>query len=513
MQHSSVVLAKPSSPRLVAIAVGLILVFILGALAGLTPTTRAGFASAADDSSNGADAAAPLKAVIIVGPTHGLTASNLDAGKALANQAESYGMDVRRVFHPKATWANVLANIQDANLVAYFGHGNGWPSPYGQFQEKTKNGFGLNPFEGAGKDKVEYWGGNKIRSSVVLAPNAVVLLNHLCYASGNGESFMAVPGWDVAHQRVDNFAAAFLAVGASSVFAYSSQPVTSVLDDLFTTDKTVGQIFTTSGSKATPWHGFIGWNDRKLDSVRTPGTLNYLDPDISEGFKRAVSGYLGFGASDWRAGADIAPPPGGGGDGGGGDTADTTPPSTPLGLATEALGYRRVKLTWEASTDDSTIKYRVFRNGNRIATISGTSYTDRPANPGTYKYKVRAVDAAGNRSAYSSVVEGQSIKGELSGLQGPDTVAPSTPMGLKATALGYRRVELSWKASTDDRAGTLEYRVLRNGNRIATISGTSFTDRPDVAGTYRYKVRAVDAAGNRSDFTVVVEGQSIKGAL
>ena len=509
MQHSSVVLAKPSSVRLVAVAIGLILVFILSAVAGLTPSTRAGLL-AAGESSNGADAPAPLKAVIIVGPTHGQTSSNLTAGEALAKQAESYGMDVRRVFHPKATWAKVLSHIQGANLVAYFGHGNGWPSPYGPFQEKTKNGFGLNPFEGAGKDKVEYWGGNKIRSGVVLAPNAVVLLNHLCYAAGNGESFMAIPGWDVAHQRVDNFAAAFLAVGASSVFAYSSQPVGSVLDALFTTDKTVGQIFTTSGSQATPWHGFIGSNDRKLDSVRTPGTVNYLDPHKSEGFKRAVSGYLGFSATDWRAGTDVAPPPGGGG----GGTDDTTAPSTPQGLATEALGYRRVRLTWQASTDDSSsINSRVFRNGNRIATVTGTSYTDRPANPGTYTYKIRAVDAAGNKSDYSSLVQGQSIAGELSGLEGPDTVAPSRPSGLKATALGYRRVELSWKASSDDRAGTIEYRVLRNGTRIATVSGTSFTDRPDVAGTYKYKVRAVDAAGNKSDYSVIVEGQSIKGAL
>jgi len=513
MQHSSVVLAKPSSPRLVAVALGLILVFILAALAGLTPATRAGFVAAADESSGGADAPAPLKAVIIVGPTHGLTASNLEAGKALADQAESYGMDVRRVFHPKATWANMLAHIQDANLVAYFGHGNGWPSPYGPFQEKTKNGFGLNPFEGAGKDKVEYWGGNKIRSSVVLAPNAVVLLNHLCYASGNGESFMAVPGWDVAHQRVDNFAAAFLAVGASSVFAYSSQPVTSVLDDLFTTDKTVGQIFTTSGSKATPWHGFIGWNDKKLDSVRTPGTRNYLDPHSSEGFKRAVSGNLGFGASDWRGGADVAPPPDGGGDGGGGGAPDTTPPSTPQALAAEALGYRRVKLTWKASTDDSTIKYRVFRNGNRIATISGTGYTDRPANPGTYKYKVRAVDAAGNKSAYSSVVEGQSIKGELSAELVADTVAPSVPTGLKATSLGYRRIALTWNPSTDNVSGVVKYRLFRNGKRIGILLGTTFTDRPANAGTYRYKVRAVDAAGNKSDFSVIVEGKAIKGPL
>ena len=39
-------------------------------------------------------------------------------------------MDVRRVFHPHATWDAVMANIQGANLVYYAGHGYGWPSPY-----------------------------------------------------------------------------------------------------------------------------------------------------------------------------------------------------------------------------------------------------------------------------------------------------------------------------------------------------------------------------------------------
>ena len=499
MQNTLVVQSQArTAPRVAAVALGIILVFILGALLGLGPATRA------------AEPGSGLKAVIIVGPTHELTASHKDRGEALAQLAESFGMDVRRVFHPKATWANVLANIQGANLVAYFGHGNGWPSPYGPFQEKTKNGFGLNPYEGAGKNNVEYYGANKIRNNIVLASNAVVLLNHLCYAAGNGESGMAIPSWDVAHQRVDNFAAGFLAVGASSVFAYTSQSVGSVVQALFSTNKTMKEIFTTAGSKPEPYFGFVGWNPRKLDSARTPGTLNFLDPHQKSGFQRAVSGHLGFGAADWREGSDAVPPSGD-------DSvtpADTTPPSTPQGLATEALGYRRVKLTWEASSDNAagTIKYRVFRNGNRIATVSTPSYTDRPASAGTYKYKVRAVDAAGNKSPFSGVVAGQAIKGALSNLKTPDTVAPSMPTGLKAKALGYRRIALSWNASTDDRAGTIKYRIFRNGVRIATVSTTSFTDRP-AAGTYKYKVRAVDAAGNKSAKTSAVTGKAIKGAL
>ena len=50
---------------------------------------------------------------------------------------------------------------------------------------------------------------------IELAKNAVVLLNHLCYASGNTEPGLPEGTLDQARQRVDNFAAGFIAAGAS----------------------------------------------------------------------------------------------------------------------------------------------------------------------------------------------------------------------------------------------------------------------------------------------------------
>ena len=103
-------------------------------------------------------------------------------------------MDVRRVFFPNATWDNVLANIQGANLVVYMGHGYGWPSPYtAQLTESRQNGMGLNTFDGSDQDEYTYYGANLIKQYITLAPNAIVFLNHLCYAAGNGEAGMAIP--------------------------------------------------------------------------------------------------------------------------------------------------------------------------------------------------------------------------------------------------------------------------------------------------------------------------------
>ena len=351
---------------------------------------------------------APLKAVIVVGPTHDATANYLRYGETLAQVAESYGMDVRRVFHPHATWANVVEQAQGANLFVYMGHGNGWPSPYAPYQERTKNGMGLNRYDGGSVGEVEYYGAKPIREQIVLAPNSLVLLNHLCYAAGNGEPGMAIPSWSVAHQRVDNFANGFLAAGAKGVFAYSWQPMDKLLKWLLTTDRTMEQLFTTPGSTPTPYAGYVGWDPRKLESVRTPGTINFLDPHSRDGFLRAYSGDLNLTSTAWRSGTPRF-------ESSAGSSSDVTPPSVPADIAGVPVGYRRIELTWAASIDDQPgdIRYRVFRNGARIASLAGNRYVDRPDLPGLYAYSLRAVDAAGNKSGFSSPIYADAIRGPL----------------------------------------------------------------------------------------------------
>ena len=92
-------------------------------------------------------AAAPAgaKVVIIVGATHGATAGyRADADRAYA-EAIKYTSNVIKVYSPNATWAKVKAAVAGASIVIYFGHGNGWPSPYTYDpQYTTKDGFGLN---------------------------------------------------------------------------------------------------------------------------------------------------------------------------------------------------------------------------------------------------------------------------------------------------------------------------------------------------------------------------------
>src|SRR6266513_1113870 len=58
---------------------------------------------------------------------------------------------------------------------------------------------------------------------------------------------------------------------------------------------------------------------------------------------------------------------------------------------------------------------------------------------------------------------------------GPDTVAPSTPAGLTASAASSSRINLSWLAATDN-VGVIRYSVYRDGVQIASVAGRSYAN-------------------------------------
>jgi hypothetical protein len=95
--------------------------------------------------------------------------------------------------------------------------------------------------------------------------------------------------------------------------------------------------------------------------------------------------------------------------------SDTTAPSTPSNLLVSAISSSQINLSWTASTDNVGVTgYRVERcQGStctaftQIGSPSGTSYSDTGLSANTtYRYRVRTTDAAGNLSAYSSIVNG-----------------------------------------------------------------------------------------------------------
>jgi flagellar hook assembly protein FlgD len=239
-------------------------------------------------------AATQAKVVVVVGPVGDHNAHYKDDANDIVTEAKRYTSNVTKIFTPNATWAKVKAAAQGANVFVYLGHGNGWPSIYAPFQMQTKDGLGLDPSTGADGTKTVYYGEQYIRDNIRLAPGSVVLLYHLCYASGNTEPGLSQGTFAQAKERVDNYGAGFIGAGARAVFAegHPSHPAISYMRQLFTTDRSMATIFRT----VPTWHDNLYG---PYPSQRTPGVQYQLDTDTTtpSGFYRSLIGDLSLTAS------------------------------------------------------------------------------------------------------------------------------------------------------------------------------------------------------------------------
>ena len=171
---------------------------------------------------------------------------------------------------------------------------------------------------------------------------------------------------------------------------------------------------------------------------------------------------------------------------------DTTAPSQPSGLTVSAPTQTGVTVSWRASTDNVGVAgYRVYSNGAIAGSTGSTSYTVSSLFCSTsYALSVEAYDAAGNRSARTSI--------NAATAPCPDTQPPTTPTGLSASSVSTNGLTLSWNPSSDNVAAA-GYGVYQSGTTIATVASTSYTVTGLACGTsYAFAIDAYDAAGNRS---------------
>lgn len=86
---------------------------------------------------------------------------------------------------------------------------------------------------------------------------------------------------------------------------------------------------------------------------------------------------------------------------------DTTPPTAPSNLEGDNITKTTLDLTWVASTDNVGVKvYILYSNGNNYAATKSISYslTGLESNS-NYSFKISAIDAAGNESSHSDILE------------------------------------------------------------------------------------------------------------
>ncbi|MGW8061460.1 glycosyl hydrolase family 18 protein [Streptomyces ziwulingensis] len=101
--------------------------------------------------------------------------------------------------------------------------------------------------------------------------------------------------------------------------------------------------------------------------------------------------------------------------------------------------------------------------------------------------------------------------GSCDGTSVPGDAAPSAPGTPTASGVTDTSVKLSWAAATDDK-GVKNYDVLRDGAKVATVTGTTYTNTGLTAGTdYSYTVQARDTADQTGPVSGAVKVRTTGG--
>ncbi|MES2210138.1 MAG: hypothetical protein V4515_08135 [Chloroflexota bacterium] len=440
---------------------------VIALIAGLpvVAPVAASTASAPAVTSPTGNAVAPLstaKVVIIVGPTGSQTSSFRSTADAAYAEAIKWSSNVVQLYSPNATWAAVKPALQGASIVVYLGHGNGWPSPYTYDPSyTTKDGLGLNATANNGDNNHKYYGEPYLANEVTLAPNAVVLLQRLCYASGNSEPGYPDPTLSVAMQRVDNYGQGFIKAGARAVIAEGHGSITGMIRDLFSTHQTVLDLW------RNQWDA--NGNDFSFPSMRSPAYTAFMDPDSpSGGYYRSLIGNPGLRTED-VTGVPYLP-------------TDTNPDALVApGAAEVGVGGATLAPTSSLSGSTATLP------GGTIVRVDQTSTTNASA-------KVRTIDGSttGWTSVESLVPRDSTAPGVWGLTSGPSRVVP----GQTAFALTALLSETStWRVTVAGVSGTVAQATATSTNASITWDGRT-GGVPVASGSYAWTLEASDALGN-----------------
>src|SRR5688500_15936930 len=178
-------------------------------------------------------------------------------------------------------------------------------------------------------------------------------------------------------------------------------------------------------------------------------------------------------------------------------TATTQAFAAPTSLTATAPSATTSTLNFTKSTSGGASSTQIQRctgtscsNFVQVGTTTTATYSDSGLTAQTtYRYRIRATDPVGNFSPYTSVVSATTPAV-------PDTQAPTAPTNLSSSPVSTTQINLSWTASTDNRAVT-GYRVERctglgcsNFSQIATPTTRTYNNTGLVTGTsYSYRVR------------------------
>lgn len=182
--------------------------------------------------------------------------------------------------------------------------------------------------------------------------------------------------------------------------------------------------------------------------------------------------------------------------GGTSSPADSTAPSTPGSLSSSNVGQAAATLTWSASTDNVGVTaYEVTKDGTtwtNAGNVTSYTFTGLTAST-TYTLQVRALDAAGNRSAASSL--------QVTTSAATDSTAPTMAGSITTSAVTSSGFTMTYSAGSDN-VGVSRYEVSVDGGTTWIVNGTNLSYAATgkaASTTYQLRVRCFDAAGNVSN--------------
>ncbi len=185
---------------------------------------------------------------------------------------------------------------------------------------------------------------------------------------------------------------------------------------------------------------------------------------------------------------------------------------TPLDGTSGAVGTGTTSTAGPITTTSANDLLFAANTEDQTTTAAGSGYTSRIITPKDANIaEDRIVTTTGSYSATAAMSSGNWVMQMIAlraGSQVVDLQPPTNPSNLTANAVGTQ-INLSWTASTDN-IGVASYLIERcqgsgctNFAQINTSPTNSYSDSGLASSTtYTYQVRATDAAGNLSGYTV-----------
>lgn len=159
------------------------------------------------------------------------------------------------------------------------------------------------------------------------------------------------------------------------------------------------------------------------------------------------------------------------------------------------------KLTWDAATvtgSDSGITYHIYKNNEKYATTTSTSYTFSASEITRWSNVDFMVAAYNEDAGYSSLSNSVTFT-----YKAPASI--SSPYNLKVNGLSSDTdsyCELTWSAATlSNASGTITYYIYKDGTQVATTTDTSYSFSTSTIENWNSASLKVDAYNSEAGWS------------